>query len=102
MEMELKEGMAMIGNREVPVLDRAELRREMGAAMIPCALLNPDTSKTHFVNANSCMHESPSMWTTKCGWAWIRSGSNARPIFEHDEVEAFVAARCSKCLRNKL
>lgn len=96
-EAELKEGLAKISGREVPFLDRNALRREMRAAMIPFAVFNPETNKVHAVNANSCFHESATLWTTKCGWAWIRSGSTARPIFDEIELEPLTATKCSKC-----
>ena len=86
-EAELKEGLARILGREVPVGNRNELRREMRAAMIPRAVVNPDTCKVHAINKTSCLHESPLLWTTRCGWAWIRNGSNARPLFEEAKME---------------
>ena len=72
----------------------------MRRAMIPCAVVNAcraGKSVLHLVNESSCFEADPTLWTTKCGWAWIRSCTHAKPLFDPVEDEAADFIGCAKC-----
>ena len=75
--------------------DRQQFRREMRLSMIPEVVLNLDRRTYHEANKPSCFHADPTQWTTKCGWPWLRGGSNNKPVFEDLETAGFRAR--SKC-----
>lgn len=76
---------------------RAELRREIRAAMIPVAIINHQSGKIHTVAAASCTDNDVRRWTTSCGWPWRESAIHCTQVFEGDEVEETLE-RCKKCI----
>ena len=96
-EKQLKEELSKIADFDKIYPDRHQLRREMRLSMIPEVVLNLDSHTYHEVNKPSCFHADPTQWTTKCGWPWLKGGSNSKPIFEDVEVETAGFRACSKC-----
>ena len=77
----------------------AALRHEMRRAMVPKGVVNTERRCLRLVNQSSCFNEDPTLWTTKCGWQWIRSHNAARPLFDDDNLELVEveASQCGKC-----
>ena len=98
-EASLNENLSAIADRPV-FADRDSLRLEMRKAMIPHAVVNSERHVLHLVNLGSCFETDPHLWSTKCGWHWLRSNRTAKPLFDEIEAELCEATQCSKCYCN--
>lgn len=66
----IRYGLKELQDQNQPLAVAADLKREIRSALI-------------LVGGMCCQYD-PSLWATKCGWRWVRSGSLCKTVFVHE------------------
>lgn len=76
-------------------VNRVDFNKEVRKALIPSYVING--CKIHVVMRLACNNLDTRMWSTRCGWNWLKSGQACKPVFDEDEVDNYDFFKCQKC-----
>ena len=85
----------MASSDNSPSFNEAKARTLIESYLKPGVVLNVGTLKIHSTAGNSFL-QSPTDWTTSCGWNWVRAGRLTRVVASADDIPE-EATRCAKC-----
>ena len=85
----------MASSDSSPSFNEAKARTLVESYLRPGVVLNVGTLKIHSTAGNSFL-QSPTDWTTSCGWNWVRAGRLTRVVASADDIPE-EATRCAKC-----